>query len=168
MEDNKVKTLGQVVEEFHKDGEEELPAENADNPDGTDAELADVKEALAEKDEQLDEAYRTVKKLQSVINEVNLLNAKLLYTNKLFRNFDLNEKQKVKVVENFDRASSLREVKLVFATLGENLNVARKTQNRVVKESFASRPTKGTKPAGIITEGSSLAARFQKLANIKK
>jgi hypothetical protein len=62
----------------------------------------------------------------------------------------------------------LREVKLVFATLGENLNVAKKSQKNFVRESFASKPTKGTEPAGIITEGSSLATRFQKLANIKK
>jgi hypothetical protein len=52
--------------------------------------------------------------------------------------------------------------------LGENLNVAKKSQKNFVRESFASKPTKGTKPAGIITEGSSLATRFQKLANIKK
>ena len=144
---------------------------NGDVPAEDDEEetVAGVTEEEAEElKSDLEEAYKVIKSLKNTINEVNLLNAKLLYTNKLFRNFDLNEKQKVKVVENFDRASSLREVKLVFATLGENLNVARKTQQRVVKESFASRPTKGTKPAGIITEGSSLAARFQKLANIKK
>ena len=127
-----------------------------------------TEEEAEEMKSDLEEAYKVIKSLKNTINEVNLLNAKLLYTNKLFRNFDLNEKQKVKVVENFDRASSLREVKLVFATLGENLNVAKKSQKRFVRESFASKPTKGTKPAGIITEGSSLATRFQKLANIKK
>ena len=56
----------------------------------------------------LGEAYDTVSHLKSVINEVNLLNAKLLYTNKLFRNFDLNEGQKMKVIENFDRAGNTR------------------------------------------------------------
>jgi len=127
-----------------------------------------TEEEAEEMKSDLEEAYKVIKSLKSTINEVNLLNAKLLYTNKLFRNFDLNEKQKVKVVENFDRASSLREVKLVYATLGENLNVAKKSQKNFVRESFASKPTKGTKPAGIITEGSSLATRFQKLANIKK
>ena len=142
---------------------------NGDVPAEEEEPVAGMTEEEAEEmKSDLEEAYKVIKSLKNTINEVNLLNAKLLYTNKLFRNFDLNEKQKVKVVENFDRASSLREVKLVFATLGENLNVARKTQKRVVRESFASRPTKGTKPAGIITEGSSLAARFQKLANIKK
>ena len=165
-----------VAEE--EDGDEEVNLDeviralremNGDVPAEDEEDTAGMTEEEAEEmKSDLEEAYKVIKSLKNTINEVNLLNAKLLYTNKLFRNFDLNEKQKVKVVENFDRASSLREVKLVFATLGENLNVARKTQNRVVKESFASRPTKGTKPAGIITEGSSLAARFQKLANIKK
>jgi hypothetical protein len=134
----------------------------------TEEEAEELQSQNLELQGNLEEAYGVIKSLKNTINEVNLLNAKLLYTNKLFRNFDLNENQKVKVVENFDRASSLREVKLVFATLGENLNVAKKTQKRVVRESFASNPIKGTKPAGIITEGSSLAARFQKLANIKK
>ena len=55
--------------------EEEASEENLD---GTDAELAEAKEELEDKKVELDEAYRTVKKLQSVINEVNLINAKLL------------------------------------------------------------------------------------------
>jgi len=59
-----------------------------------DDEHGDVVTELAEKEEELKEAYKTVKKLTSIINEVNLLNAKLLYTNKLFRNFELNESQK--------------------------------------------------------------------------
>jgi hypothetical protein len=155
--------LGEVIRAL-REMNGDVPAE--DDEEETVAGMTE--EEAEEMKSDLEEAYKVIKSLKNTINEVNLLNAKLLYTNKLFRNFDLNEKQKVKVVENFDRASSLREVKLVFATLGENLNVARKTQKRVVRESFASRPTKGTKPAGIITEGSSLAARFQKLANIKK
>ena len=74
-------------------------------------------EEVAELEEKLEEAYNTVRQLKSIINEVNLLNAKLLYTNKLFRNFELSENQKMKVIENFDRAGNTREVKLVFSTL---------------------------------------------------
>jgi len=160
-EDDEEVDLNEVIRAL-REMNGDVPAEEEETVAGM------TEEEAEEMKSDLEEAYKVIKSLKNTINEVNLLNAKLLYTNKLFRNFDLNEKQKVKVVENFDRASSLREVKLVFATLGENLNVARKTQKRVVRESFASRPTKGTKPAGIITEGSSLAARFQKLANIKK
>lgn len=171
-----IRTLREMnADEPSMEEDEDLDIELDDDDDieiggMTEEEAEELQSQNLELQSDLQEAYRVIKSLKGTINEVNLLNAKLLYTNKLFRNFDLNENQKVKVVENFDRASSLREVKLVFATLGENLNVARKTQKRVVRESFASNPIKGTKPAtaGIITEGSSLAARFQKLANIKK
>ena len=74
----------------------------------------------------------------------------------------------MKVIENFDRAASLREVKLVFATLGENLNVAKKPKT-VVKESLASKPTKSTAPSKeIISEGNVVADRFKKLAGLIK
>jgi len=172
-EDDEELDLNEVIRALREMNADEPTMEEDDDIEiggMTEEEAEELQSQNLELQSDLQEAYRVIKSLKGTINEVNLLNAKLLYTNKLFRNFDLNENQKVKVVENFDRASSLREVKLVFATLGENLNVARKTQKRVVRESFASNPIKGTKPAtaGIITEGSSLAARFQKLANIKK
>src|SRR6056300_896627 len=139
-------------------------------------EMADEEEVSEEEDleeeedvaGELEEAYATIESLRNTINEVNLLNAKLLYTNKLFRTFDLNENQKMKVIENFDRAASLREVKLVFATLGENLNVAKKPKT-VVKESLASKPMKSSAPQkSIISEGNVVADRFKKLAGLIK
>jgi hypothetical protein len=78
----------------------------------------------------------------------------------------LNENQKVKVLENFDRTSSVREVKLVFSTIAENLNVARK-RKAVVKEGYASRATQSSAPKKeIISEGNELAARWKKLAGL--
>jgi hypothetical protein len=137
------------------DGEEEEP-------------VAEEEESTEGYKEELEEAYKVITSLKKTINEVNLLNAKLLYTNKLFRTFDLNENQKMKVIENFDRAASLREVKLVYATLGENLNVARKNKT-VVKESLASKPMKSSAPKKeIISEGTAVAERFKKLAGLIK
>ena len=131
-------------------------------------EMTEEEDATEGYKEELEEAYKTIQSMRKTINEVNLLNAKLLYTNKLFRTFDLNESQKVKVIENFDRASNLREVKLVFATLGENLNVARKKKT-VVKESLASKPMKSTAaPRKILSEGDAVAERFKKLAGLIK
>ena len=118
--------------------------------------------------EELEEAYNTVRQLKSIINEVNLLNAKLLYTNKLFRNFELSEGQKMKVIENFDRAGNTREVKLVFSTLAESFN--RPTKKRVVKESYASKATATTAPkketTQVLSEGFELANRWKKLAGL--
>ena len=121
----------------------------------------------AEMKKELDEAYSTVKKLTSIINEVNLLNAKLLYTNKLYRNFDLTEAQKMKVIENFDRSVNTREVKLVFTTLAESFRKPA-TKKRVVKESYASKATATTAPktAPILNEGFELANRWKKLAGL--
>ena len=138
--------------------------------DGDEEEEEEAMTEAEEEDEdmagELEEAYTTIKSLQTTINEVNLLNAKLLYTNKLFRTFDLNENQKVKVLENFDRTSSVREVKLVFSTLAENLNVAKKTKV-VVREGYASKATKSSAPKKkIISEGNELAARWKKLAGL--
>jgi len=137
--------------------------------EGTDDEMKEEEEETKEEYKyELEEAYKTIQSMRKTINEVNLLNAKLLYTNKLFRTFDLNESQKVKVIENFDRASNLREVKLVFATLGENLNVARKKKT-FVKESLASKPMKSTAaPRKILSEGDAVAERFKKLAGLIK
>jgi hypothetical protein len=133
------------------------------------AEVETLQQENAELEQNLEEAYRTVKHLKSVINEVNLLNAKLLYTNKLFRNFDLNEGQKMKVIENFDRAFSTREAKLVFATLAESFN--KPTQKpKMVKESAASRAISTTAPSRqttqILSEGFEMANRWKKLAGL--
>jgi len=118
--------------------------------------------------EELDEAYSVIKQLRYTINEVNLLNAKLLYTNKLFRNFELNESQKMKVIENFDRAASTREVKLVFSTLSESFKKP-VNKKKVVKESksYASKPTASTAPKReIISESAAFANRWKKLAGL--
>ena len=111
-----------------------------------------------------------MKYLRSKLNEVNLLNAKLLFTNKLFRAHGLTNEQKLKVVENFDRATNLREVKLVFATLAESFGSRTASPSKQIKESkgSASKATASTKPKSkkVIEEGFDMKARFQKLANI--
>jgi len=160
--------IDEIIEAILKEqGAEAGPS----HPDMNDAEetISELEDELATKDTQLAEAYKTVKYLKSVINEVNLLNAKLLYTNKLFRNFELNEGQKMKVIENFDRAVSTREAKLVFATLAESFK--KPTQKRrMVKESAASRPTRTTAPSQqttqILSEGFELSNRWKKLAGL--
>jgi hypothetical protein len=158
-------SIDEIIEAIlREEGEEEMPAE-APAMDDVEA----MEEALEAKDEELTEAYNTVKQLKSIINEVNLLNAKLLFTNKLFRNFELSENQKMKVIENFDRASNTREVKLVFTTLAESFK--RPTmKKRVVKESYASKATATTAPAKettqVLTEGFELANRWKKLAGL--
>lgn len=120
---------------------------------------------------KLREAYSALAFMKGKINEVNLLNAKLLFSNKLFRAGNLNENQKLRVIETFDRANNLREIKLVYSTLAESFkgNSAKgKIAKRPITEGLASKSTASTKPRNVITEGQVQAARFQKLAGLIK
>jgi len=126
---------------------------------------AGVDDGAASKD--LEEAYKVIRFMRSKLNEVNLLNAKLLFSNKLFRNHSLNEGQKMKVIENFDRAQTLREVKLVFATLSESFKIGGKRRVKTIKESYASKATRSTRPnRKVLSEGHAVANRFKKLAGL--
>ena len=115
---------------------------------------------------QLKEYKDTIGFLREKLNEVNLLNAKLLFTNKLFRGFGLNNNQKLRVVEQFDRAQNLREIKLVYATLAESF---KGNGNKRVNENKgqASKAVKSTAPKKeVLSEGQEMKNRFKKLANI--
>ena len=143
--------IDEIIEEILSE-DDEIVTEAEHEED----EKEEPKEKMEEISTELDEAYETIHSLKDTINEVNLLNAKLLYTNKLFRNFELSENQKMTVIENFDRAGNTREVKLVFSTLAESFQLPVK-KKKIVKESFASKasgttaPTEKTKQ--IINEG---------------
>ena len=116
-------------------------------------------------DEELSEAIQTINTLRSELNEVNLLNAKLLYVNKIFKAKNLTESQKVKVIASFDKATNVKEAKVVFESLQSALTAAPKKQ---IKESlgFASKAA-GVAPNKTIVESNDVISRMQKLANIK-
>jgi hypothetical protein len=120
-------------------------------------------------EEDLNEALQAVKILRNQLQEVNLLNAKLLYVNKVFKSNNLSEGQKVNVIAAFDKAETVKEVKLVFETVSKNV-VAKPA---AIKEhrSFASKATgnaQTTAPKEIISEVSEQVQRWQKLAGIIK
>ena len=161
-------------------GDHKVVKEVEDKEEGDDIDLDEVLKALSEEEDAEEEADKVeelkkeiqetrsvVKFMRAKLNEVNLLNAKLLFSNKLFRAFGLNNNQKLKVVENFDRTKNLREVKLVYATLAESFKSPKKLSESVSKGS-SSKPTRSTKPAKsqVLSEGNELKARFKKLANI--
>jgi len=153
------------LESIIKELEDEMEDEEAEEDEEPAEESAKAK--LAKVNADLAEHRKVVRYLSSKLHEVNLLNAKLLYTNKLFRAHSLKENQKLRVIETFDRAKNLREVKLVFTTMAESFGSTPGKKRRMT-ESAASRPTASTKPSRkVITEGQVLANRFKKLAGIK-
>lgn len=134
-------------------------------------ELKEVEEELEEsevKTEELNEAYKAIRVLRKELNEVNLLNAKLIYVNSIFKDRNLNESQKLKVIEKFDKATNIKEAKLVFETLLEALRT-KPSPKKLVKESmgFASKAA-GVASKKPIVQVDETVRRFQELAGIIK
>ena len=156
------------------DEDERTDAEEEGYKDGIKDARADAKKKvddikLEEKDEELKEAYATVKTLRNELNEINLLNAKLLYTNKIFKAKNLNESKKVKVLTSFDKAETVKEAKLIYDTLKDGLT------NKRVKRSLNESIGMASRSAGIgpkkvnakpIIESNEMVSRFKKLAGI--
>ena len=117
---------------------------------------------------ELKEYKEAVTFLRDKLHEVNILNAKLLYTNRLFKEFVLSNDQKLKIVETFDRAQTTREIKLVYSTLAESYNDNGPSKKKDIKE-FASKKAGTTAPkTKIISEEVEVADRFRKLAGLIK
>jgi hypothetical protein len=144
-------------------------------------EMAEALVAINEENESLkkhlSEALSTVKFMKGVLSETNLLNAKLLYTNKLFKGKSLTEDQKLKIINTFDLTRNIREVKLAYTVLAESFNsgasvVKKKTNTtaHTITEGLASKQVSSTKPVSTIVEphADEMTSRFQKLAGIKK
>jgi hypothetical protein len=129
--------------------------------------VEDYKKKVKKMEEDLKEAYAALETVKTDLNEVNLLNAKLLYTNKIFRAKNLTESQKVKVLAAFDKAATTKEAKLVYETLSEGLNEKKSSVNESMiggaSKVAGIAPTK--KP---ILEVNNQFARWQTLAGITK
>merc|ERR1712086_574302 len=128
-EDDLKKFIEDVIEDMVESGELEEAEEE---------EIAEEKEMEVDEEmkDELNEAYATIKSLKSELQEINLLNAKLLYSNKIFKAKTLSESQKVKVLGTFDKATTVKEVKLVFETINESLKT--KTTKRISENMIGS------------------------------
>jgi hypothetical protein len=151
---------------------EEIIKELEDEEKAEEEEKEKVEESKRLKKE-LAEAISVIKSLKSTINEVNLLNAKLLFSNKLFRSYNLTNEQKSKVIDSLDRTNTVREVKLVYSTLAESMKFATNSPKKSSKPMAegASRVQTSTKPTAqkaIVSEGTTYANRFKELAGILK
>jgi len=167
-------------DEIEVEDEDEIEVEDEvevtmDENARTDAEEEGYKDGIKDEKEDLKadlkEAMDTVATLKSELNEINLLNAKLLYANKVFRGKNLSENHKVKVLSAFDKAETVKEVKLVFETI--NSSVKSKTTTNSISEGFrakgsasaASNMSNVSKKQPIV-ESDEMVNRFKKLAGL--
>jgi len=154
-------------EEKMEEGKVEETADAQEIPAGVRGDkykMADVSNVQVR--EELNEAVETIKVLKAELKEMNLFNAKMLHVNKIFKAKNLNEAQKTKVINAFDRATSVKEVENTYKTLLESVGEA--TKKTSIKESvgFASKPI-GNAPARPIVEADAFVTRWQQLAGIK-
>ena len=153
--------------EENKDKEEMEEAKEEDEEDDVDAKMKKMKEEHAA---EIAEIKSQAAKLAGKVNETNLINAKLLYLNKILHKHSLNEAQKVKVIAAFDKATTVKEAKIVFESLNEAFVVKTEKSKTNLKESlgFASKAAGNSTKREIITEADVQVARWQKLAGINK
>jgi len=130
--------------------------------------MYEAKKKKEDKDDKNDmkEAIDTIETLRNELNEVNLLNAKLLYVNKVFKAKNLNESQKLKVIAQFDKATTAKEAKAIFESMN---NAIAKSKKSTIKESlgFASKAA-GVAPKKQIVQVDETMSRWQMLAGITK
>ena len=157
------------AEEADIDLDEILGEDDLEEPEDLeeDEDLEESTHKMEEKKhaKEMDEAKKAIEEMRHSLQEVNLLNAKLLYMNKIFKAKSLNEAQKKRVVGAFDRASNVKEVKNIFATLNESITAPKKQLSESF--SYASKPM-GYAPKQNITEADPFISRMQKLAGIIK
>ena len=126
---------------------------------------------------ELEETKAALETVRAELNEVNLLNSKLLYVNRIFKANTLDESQKLRVVETLDKAETAKEAKLIYETIKDTFNVAKskkesfKSKTKSLKEGIGmASKAAGTSTAPkkeVISESDNMVNRFQKLANIK-
>ena len=164
--------LDEMVDEMYDDDKDEKMDENDINIDELLAEfgLSEEEETVTEDESNLEEelaqALATIDELRSSIQEVNLLNAKLLYMNKVFKGTNLTESQKIDVVKTFDKAESAKEAKLVYESMITTFTKKAETKSNI-KESvgFASKAVGMITNSGAkVIETDAQYSRWEKLA----
>jgi hypothetical protein len=159
-------SLDEILAELEAEGKVEEGAAAGEIPGGQITSKAADTHKVEEMKKELNEAIKTIKTLKTELNEINLFNAKLMYVNKIFKAKNLSESQKTKVINAFDRATSVKEVENTYKTLLESVSVDTKKSSLKESVGFASKPI-GSAPARPIVETDALYSRWQTLAGIK-
>jgi len=166
--------LDSLTSEMDDEEVNEEEVDEGDDQDKMDEKMHDRKHKsegrkMKKMEEELKEAFSTINSLRKDLQEVNLLNSKLLYVNKIFKSNSLNEQQKVNIIAAFDKAETIKEVKLVYNTVADSF-IKKASNRKPLREhrSFASKATGTTAKKEVINEVDEQVLRMQKLAGIIK
>jgi hypothetical protein len=79
--------------------------------------LSETAKVLLEANKQYSSMKDSFQKMKGKLAEVQLINTKLLYSNKVLADASLNERQKNRIVESLSNAETLEKVQIVYETL---------------------------------------------------
>ena len=131
-EDTKHQMELELAKRRSTDMEEELKA------------LKQAQEELVFENKKLKETlvnYKSVVgSLKENVQDVNLSNARLLYTNRVLGNTSLNERQKQRIVEAISKAGSVEEAKTIHETLQSTVQAGPRISPKSLNEAI-SRPS---------------------------
>lgn len=183
MDAGDIEGMGDEPEDIDMEGEPGMEMEPEMEPDEEEIDLDEILRELggSKKEDaykakyeasqrELNEAVRTIRTLRQNLQEVNLLNSKLLYTTKLFKANNLSESQKVNIITAFDKAETVKEAKLVYESVSRSFASKPKKSTAVIKEhrGTASRAAGVNPKSNVLLEPSETVLRMQKLAGIIK
>ena len=133
--------------------------------------ISNLKEIIRSKTLKLNESYKIINGLKKELNEINVLNSKLLYVNKIFKSKNLSESKKMDVLKAFDKATNVKEAKMIYETLNINLPKSEKSFTKPNRNAIRGIASKTLSPINEskqpIIDVDPLVERWQKLAGIK-
>lgn len=168
-DDEETLSLDEILAQLEEEEglEEEKDMEKVEEKKEKSDDDEDLKEKVDKMEEELEEAQDAIITLNETLKELNLLNAKLLFANKILRAKTLSESEKSRVIKAFDRTKTVKETKNTYNTLMESFTKKPKTQ---IKESigFASKPAGvAPKTSNAIVESDGFIDRWKIIAGIK-
>ena len=160
----------QLAHEASTEGEEEETLEEEEEDLNESNEQ--LEKALADNEslkEELVNYQSTLENLKENLYEVNLSNARLLYTNRVLRNSSLNERQKDKIVEAISGAGSVTEAKTIFETLQSTMEAKPQRSPKSLSEAIGSRSSvlTASRKETKATSQDPFSDRMRRLAGIK-
>jgi len=118
--------------------------------------------------ESLEQHKQVVQELQGATREVNLSNARLLYTNRVLRNTSLNERQRSKIADAISKAGSVTEAKTIYHTLESTVGSSPRREPQSLNEALGRQRTSVLRASRQeSTSSDPLAERMKRLAGIK-
>lgn len=130
----------------------------------------DLKNNKKELEEKNKKYKDIILEMKNYIEKVNLVNARLLYTNKALGNYSLNERQKKQIVEKISNSQTIQEAKTVFETLQSAVQSSFKKDKQSLSEVI------GKSPSSLILHSNNneekkvnpVKSRMLKLAGLEK